>query len=176
LEIVFSRISVFNEDSDKDGIPNDLEISLLMDPFNKLDGTMDFDNDGFSNVRELMDDHTDPFDGTDHAEREEDKKTLMDSWALVFMAASIIAAILIIGLFLLNIRMEKNMYQWRENLTSRRVERKPKTLLQKIVEIAPTFIGAALVPDGPALPGGQPAGEQVAALPPMQETEQNPPM
>lgn len=173
-DIAFQKFDVMNVDSDGDGIPNALEISLLMDPFNELDGNMDFDGDGFSNFEELQPGvNTDPFDGNSHPEREKDKESLVDSWALIFMIAAIVCAILIIGLFILNIRLERNIHKWREDLSGMRVERKPKTLLQKIVEIAPTFAGAAMVNQGPALPGGG-AGEQAAALPPMQEGEMPP--
>jgi hypothetical protein len=174
-EIVFKKFTVYNEDSDGDGIPNDIERTLLMDPFNKLDGTMDFDNDGFSNQAELIEHGTDPFDGRDHPAYEDEEDQLLDTWAMIFIAASILCAIVIIGLFILNIKLERNIHSWREDLNRRRVERKPKTLLQKIVEIAPTFVGAPAVPEGPALPGGQPAGEQHEALPPMQEGDTNPP-
>jgi hypothetical protein len=172
--VKFKRFSVNNDDSDGDGIPNDLEKALLMDPFNKLDGTMDFDNDGFSNQAELIEYNTDPFDGKSHPPYEDDDEPLLDTWAIIFIAAAIICAIVIIGLFILNIKLERNMHTWREDLNRRRIERRPKTLLQKIVEIAPTFIGAQAPPSGPALPG-QPATEQAAALPPMQEGDNNPP-
>jgi hypothetical protein len=172
-DIVFRRFEVYNEDSDGDGIPNDLEISLLMDPFNKLDGTMDFDNDGYSNQEELMVHNTDPFDGRSVPESDEPKQVL-DTWALVFIVAAVICAAVIIGLFVLNIRLERNIHTWREDLNKRRVERKPKTLLQKIVEIAPTYVTAPRVPDGPALPG-QPLADQAEALPPMQENHSDPP-
>jgi len=173
-DIAFKRFIVFNEDSDGDGISNEIEVALLMDPFNKIDGAMDFDSDGFSNAQELRE-NTDPFDGESHPTRPEDEEALFDTWALIFMAASIISAIIIIGLFVLNIRLERNMHQWREDLNRKRVERKPKTLLQKIVEIAPTFIGAPVAPEGPALPGGQPA-EKREALPPVEEPPKQPSM
>ncbi|MGA1793900.1 MAG: Ig-like domain-containing protein [Thermoplasmatota archaeon] len=165
-DIVFRRFQVYNEDSDGDGIPNDIEVSLLMDPFNKLDGTMDFDSDSFSNQEELMVYNTDPFDG-DSVPDVGDPEPLFDTWALIFIAAAILCAAMIIGLFILNIRLERNIHYWREDLNRKRTERKPKTLLQKIVEIAPTYI-TGTVPEGPALPG-QPVTDQSAALPPMPE-------
>ncbi|MGA1848265.1 MAG: Ig-like domain-containing protein [Thermoplasmatota archaeon] len=165
-DIAFKRFLVFNEDSDGDGISNEIETALLMDPFNKIDGAMDFDNDGFSNAQELRE-NTDPFDGDSHPSRPEDEEAIFDTWAIIFMAASIISAVIIIGLFVLNIRLERNMHQWRENLNQKRIARKPKTLLQKIVEIAPTFIGASSVPEGPTLPVGENIERE--ALPPMAE-------
>jgi len=172
-DIAFKRFLVFNEDSDGDGISNEIETALLMDPFNKIDGAMDFDSDGFSNAQELRE-NTDPFDGESHPTRPEDEEALFDTWALIFMAASIISAIIIIGLFVLNIKLERNMHQWREDLNRKRLERKPKTLLQKIVEIAPSFVGASFVPEGPALPGGGPApGLEREALPPVAEEKQH---
>lgn len=175
-DIEFQKFDVMNIDSDGDGIPNEVEQSLLMDPFNALDGTMDFDGDGFSNYEELMLHNTDPFDGNEHPERPDEKEELIDMWALIFMVAAILCAVVIIGLFILNVRLERNIHKWREDLSSMRVERRPKTLLQKIVEIAPTFVGAQ-VPEGPALPGSgvQESGEQSAALPPMPEGNEGPP-
>jgi hypothetical protein len=172
--IVFRRFEVYNADSDGDGIPNDIEISLLMDPFNKLDGTMDYDNDGYSNQEELMVHSTDPFDGRSVPESDE-TGSVLDTWALVFIVAAVICAAVIIGLFVLNIRLERNIHNWREDLNRRRVERKPKTLLQKIVEIAPSYVMAPRAPDGPALPG-QPMVDQSAALPPMKEEHPDPPV
>jgi hypothetical protein len=66
--------------------------------------------------------------------------------------------ILIIGLFLLNIQMEKDIHAWREGAHSNRAQKRPKTLLQKIVELAPTYVQAA--PTGPALPTGQTVEER----------------
>jgi hypothetical protein len=164
--IAFKRFLVFNEDSDGDGISNEIETALLMDPFNKIDGAMDFDNDGFSNAQELKK-NTDPFDGDSHPTRPGDEESILDLWALIFIAAAIISAILIIGLFVLNIRLERNMHQWRENLNKKRIERRPKTLLQRIVEIAPNFVGVSAVPEGPTLPSGEQV--EMEALPPMKE-------
>ncbi|MEA3559776.1 MAG: Ig-like domain-containing protein, partial [Candidatus Thermoplasmatota archaeon] len=171
-KIEFQKFEVSNLDSDGDGIPNILETSLLMDPFNKLDGTMDYDGDGFSNYEELVVENTDPFDGNKHPQRPEDKEDLVDNWALLFMISAIVCAFVIVGLFILNIKLERNIHKWREDLSSMRVERKPKTLLQKIVEIAPSFIGASM--GGPALPGNV-GVDQNAALPPAQEHEDTPP-
>jgi len=81
-------------------------------------------------------------------------------------AVAIIMTILIIGLFLLNIQMEKNIYAWREEAHSKRAQKRPKTLLQKIVELAPTYVQAA--PTGPALPTGQTVEER-AFHPPLRK-------
>ncbi|MGA1873769.1 MAG: hypothetical protein ACMUHY_08860 [Thermoplasmatota archaeon] len=167
-DIAFRRFYVNNEDSDGDGIPNEIEDTLLMDPFNKLDGTMDFDNDGYSNQEELMIYNTDPFDGESVPDTKKEDQVL-DTWALVFIAAAIICAALIIGLFVLNIRLERNIHVWREDLARRRMDRKPKTLLQKIVEIAPTHIMGSSVPEGPTLPGSSQPDHD--ALPPLQEEQ-----
>ncbi len=172
-EIEFSRFEIFNEDSDLDGISNEWENILQLDPFNPLDGTMDFDEDGFSNAEEVAA-NTDIFDGLSHP-AEDDGKSAIDTWALIFIAVAIISAIVIIALFILNIRIEKNMHGWREDLHRRRAERRPKTLLQKIVEMTPIFGGAAMAPAGPALPGGAESGPDVAALPPAQEGFDQPP-
>ena len=49
-------------DFDDDGIPDDIETLLLMDPGNPDDAWMDYDNDGFMNKVELCDGlYTDPF-------------------------------------------------------------------------------------------------------------------
>ncbi|MFW3147060.1 MAG: Ig-like domain-containing protein [Thermoplasmatota archaeon] len=169
-DLVFKKFVVMNEDSDKDGIPNDIESALLMDPFNKLDGTMDFDGDGFSNYQELMgDEKTDPFDANSHPERSGDKESLIDTWTLIFMIVAIVCAVVIIGLFVLNVRLERNIQHWKEDLNRRRTQRKPKTLLQKIVEIAPSFIGGGFADQGPALPGTSPGMEHMDALPPMRD-------
>ena len=65
---------------------------------------------------------------------------------------------LVIGLFLLNIQMEKNIHAWREGAHPNRAPKRPKTLLQKIVELAPTYVQAA--PTGPALPAGRTVEER----------------
>ncbi|MGA1793899.1 MAG: Ig-like domain-containing protein [Thermoplasmatota archaeon] len=165
-DIAFRRFDVFNEDSDGDGIPNDIEVSLLMDPFNKLDGTMDFDGDGYSNQEELMVYNTDPFSGISVPE-DDGTGSVIDTWAVIFIVAALLCAAVIIGLFVLNIRMERNIHLWRENLGRRRAERKPKTLLQRIVEIAPTHLTYGGVPEGPTLPGQSYTEQDM--LPPMQE-------
>lgn len=164
----FVRFEVFNEDSDLDGIPNSVEILYGMDPFNKLDGRMDFDLDSFLNVDEINQGF-DPFDGKSHPKVDSDDPVL-EIWAIIFIAVAVIMTILIIGLFLLNIQMEKNIHAWREDAHSKRALKRPKTLLQKIVELAPTYIHAA--PTGPALPTGQ-AVEQRESLPPAPEGKNN---
>jgi hypothetical protein len=167
--IAFRRFEVFNEDSDLDGITNEWERILQLDPFNPLDGTMDFDDDGFSNAEEV-EAGTDIFDGRSHPDKD-DGEAAMETWSLIFIAVAVISAILIIALFVLNIRIEKNMHSWREDLHKRRADRRPKTLLQKVVELTPIFGGSAMAPAGPALPGSQPgeSGPEAAALPPAQE-------
>lgn len=170
-DVVFKPFEVMNEDSDLDGITNEMEWILQLDPFNPVDGTMDFDEDGFSNAEEV-EANTDIFDGSSHPEIEDDT-ALMESWALIFIAVALISAIIIIALFILNIRIEKNMHQWREDLYGKRIERKPKTLLQKIVDLAPTFAGGA-APAGPALPGSfGTEGSEAEALPPGPENDKN---
>ncbi len=164
----FVRFEVFNEDSDLDGIPNSVEKLYGMDPFNKLDGRMDYDLDGFLNVDEINQGY-DPFDGKSHPKIDSDDP-ILEIWAIIFIAVAVIMTILIIGLFLLNIQMEKNIHAWREDAHSKRALKRPKTLLQKIVELAPTYIHAA--PTGPALPTGQ-AVEQRESLPPAPEGKNN---
>jgi hypothetical protein len=166
-QVVFKPFEVMNEDSDLDGITNEMELILQLDPFNPLDGTMDFDEDGFSNAEEV-EANTDIFDGESHPEIT-DNTALMDSWALIFITVALIAAIVIIALFILNIRIEKNMHQWREDLHGKRMGRKPKTLLQKIVDLAPTFAGNVAATSGPALPGSYGTENDAEALPPAPE-------
>ena len=166
-DVVFKPFEVMNADSDLDGITNEMEEVLQLDPFNPVDGTMDFDEDGFSNAEEV-EANTDIFDGSSHPDISDDD-AMMDSWSLIFIAVALVSAVIIIALFILNIRIEKNMHQWREDLHGKRVERKPKTLLQKIVDLTPTFGGRA-APSGPALPGS--FGSEVSeaeALPPASE-------
>jgi hypothetical protein len=160
-DVSFNRFEVYNEDSDLDGIPNDIEIIYGMDQFNKLDGRMDYDLDGFLNVDEIKE-GTDPFDADSHPKKKSDEPVL-EIWSIIFIAVAVIMTVLIIGLFLLNIQMEKNIHAWREEAHSKRAQRRPKTLLQKIVELAPTYVQAA--PTGPALPTGQTV-EQRESLPP----------
>jgi len=167
--ISFKRFTVFNADSDLDGIDNEMELKLLLDPFNPLDGTMDFDEDGFSNAEEIRA-NTDIFDGASHPDTGE-KSQILDTWAWIFLAAAIIAAIIIISLFILNIRIERNMHKWREELYRRKMERRPKTLLQKVVEMAPMFGSAAMAPAGPALPGTGVEVPDKEALPPAEESQ-----
>ena len=72
--------------------------------------------------------------------------------------------ILIIGLFLLSIQMEKDIHAWREEAHSNRAQKRPKTLLQKIVELAPTYVQAA--PTGPrSLPARRSRRESFPAHP-----------
>ncbi len=66
-KVIFKPFEVMNEDSDLDGITNEMELVLQLDPFNPLDGTMDFDEDGFSNAEEV-EANTDIFDGDSHPE------------------------------------------------------------------------------------------------------------
>jgi hypothetical protein len=165
--VVFKQFDVMNEDSDLDGITNEMELILQLDPFNPVDGTMDFDEDGFSNAEEV-EENTDIFDGGSHPDIADDD-AMMESWALIFIAVALVSAIVIIALFVLNIRIEKNMLQWREDLHGARVTRKPKTLLQKIVDLTPNFAGRA-ASSGPALPGSFGTdGSEAEALPPAQE-------
>ncbi len=166
-KVVFKPFEVMNEDSDLDGITNEMELVLQLDPFNPLDGTMDFDEDGFSNAEEV-EANTDIFDGDSHPEKT-DNTALMDSWALIFITVALVSAIVIIALFILNIRIEKNMHQWREDLHGKRMGRRPKTLLQKIVDLAPTFAGNVAATSGPALPGSSGPENDAEALPPAPE-------
>ena len=167
-DVVFKQFEVMNADSDLDGITNEMEEVLQLDPFNPVDGTMDFDEDGFSNAEEV-EANTDIFDGSSHPEISDDE-AMMDSWALIFIAVALVSAVIIIALFILNIRIEKNMHQWREDLHGKRVERKPKTLLQKIVDLTPNFAGRE-PPSGPALPGSFGSeGSDAEALPPAKES------
>lgn len=169
-EVDFDEFEVMNVDSDLDGITNEMENILQLDPFNPLDGTMDFDEDGYSNAEEV-EANTNIFDGDSYPNKGDDGPFL-DTWAIIFIALAIISAVVILALFILNIRIERNMHMWREDLHRRRAERKPKTLLQKIVEITPVFGSSAMQPAGPALPGGQnETGSESAALPPAQEQD-----
>ncbi len=167
-EITFMKFKVMNVDSDLDGIPNEIEEILLMDPFNPIDGRMDFDGDGFTNVEEYKA-QTDPFDPLQHPD-DGSVDELMDPMVLAFIFTAIICTILIIGLFVVNVNIDRNIQRWKEDLNIRRTERKPKTLLQKMVEIAPTFVGQMVPQDmSTALPSGQTQENMAAALPPAQE-------
>jgi hypothetical protein len=50
---------VVSGDSDSDGLPDDLELSVGLDPNNPLDALADFDGDGLTNRQELLDFATD---------------------------------------------------------------------------------------------------------------------
>ncbi|MGA1822349.1 MAG: hypothetical protein ACMUIG_07470, partial [Thermoplasmatota archaeon] len=99
------------------------------------------------------------------------KDPLMDGSLLLFIIVAVLATIIIIGLFLMNINMDRNAHMWRDDLNRMRSKKSSKTLLQRIVEIAPTFGGYTPAPTGPALPGTgvDQAGEGPEALPPMDE-------
>ncbi|MGA1866192.1 MAG: hypothetical protein ACMUFK_01855, partial [Thermoplasmatota archaeon] len=56
-------------DFDDDGIPDEMEIDLLMDPVNPEDAWMDYNGDGKSNKVQLMDENTDPLDSPPHNPR-----------------------------------------------------------------------------------------------------------
>jgi hypothetical protein len=169
-DIEFVDFDVMNEDSDMDGIDNDLEMELLMDPFNELDGAMDYDNDGYSNAVELKAGY-DPFDQNSHPTEGEDEEPFLDRTLLWVIVIAVIAVVLILGLFLLNVRLDRNVHLWKDDLNRKRMEKRPKTLLQRIVEIAPTWGGHA--DSGPALPGGQVEGGSSEALPPASEVQEN---
>ena len=168
-EITFLQFKVMNLDSDLDGIPNEVEEVLMMDPFNPIDGRMDFDEDGFTNVEEHLA-KTDPFDPSEHPP-DGSVDQLMDPMVMAFIFTAIICTVLIIGLFIVNVNIDRNIQRWKEDLNVRRTERKPKTLLQKMVEIAPIFAGAMVPQDmSTALPSGQ-QENMAAALPPAPEEQ-----
>ena len=146
------NFEVFNEDSDLDGIPNDIEKIYGLDAFNPLDGAMDFDGDGFSNAVEIMA-GTNPFDARSYPRSPGDDKTRIDTWAIIMIVVAVVFAMIIIGLFIMNVRMDRKVHKWREELHTRRMQKKPKTLLQKIVEIAPTYKPNVIPITGNALPG-----------------------
>ena len=52
--IVTASVVLSNVDSDSDGIPDDVEISLGLDPHNAVDAQEDFDRDGLTNLREFQ--------------------------------------------------------------------------------------------------------------------------
>lgn len=52
--IVRATVVLSNVDSDGDGIPDDVEISLGLDPHNPVDAQEDFDRDGLTNLREYQ--------------------------------------------------------------------------------------------------------------------------
>jgi hypothetical protein len=145
---------VSNEDSDLDGVTNEDERIYSMDPFNAIDGTMDYDNDGYSNAVEIAK-GTDIFDATSHPKDINADASRIDTWAIVMIVVAVIFAIVIIGLFLMNLRMDRSMHKFREELNTRRAVKKPKTLLQKIVEIAPNYKPNVVPLSGPTLGSGQ---------------------
>jgi hypothetical protein len=166
-DVEYVLFDVFNEDSDLDGISNLEERSLLMDPFNSIDGAMDFDGDGFSNAQEIQENY-DPFDPNNHPD-DGTKDPLIDGSLLLFIIVAVLATIIILGLFLMNINMDRNAHMWRDDLNRMRAKKTSKTLLQRIVEIAPTYGGYTPAPSGPALPGTAVDKEEAPALPPMEE-------
>lgn len=54
-------VNIDKLDTDKDGIPDKIELSLGMDPQNAVDANQDIDSDGFTNLEEIRD-GTDPRD------------------------------------------------------------------------------------------------------------------
>lgn len=52
--IIRATVVLSNVDSDGDGIPDDVEISLGLDPHNPVDAQEDFDRDGLTNLREFQ--------------------------------------------------------------------------------------------------------------------------
>jgi hypothetical protein len=52
--IITARVVLSNVDSDGDGIPDDVELSLGLDPHNPVDAQEDFDRDGLTNLREFQ--------------------------------------------------------------------------------------------------------------------------
>ena len=52
--IITAAVTLSNTDSDGDGIPDDVEISLGLDPHNPVDAQEDFDRDGLTNLREFQ--------------------------------------------------------------------------------------------------------------------------
>ncbi|MDG6225090.1 MAG: hypothetical protein QCI82_06210 [Candidatus Thermoplasmatota archaeon] len=160
------NFDVYNEDSDMDGIPNDVEKTYGLDPFNPLDGAMDYDGDGFSNAVEIMGGYN-PFDARSRPKAPGDDRTRLDAWAIIMIVVAVVFAVIIIGLFIMNVRMDRKIHKWREELQSRRMQRKPKTLLQKIVEIAPTYKPNVVPITGNALPGSATPSQE--NLPPAPE-------
>jgi hypothetical protein len=141
---------VMNEDSDLDGVKNEDERVYAMDPFNPIDGTMDYDDDGYSNVVEI-DAGTDIFDASDHPKDVGADENRIEPWAIVMVVAAVLFAILIMGLFVMNLRMDRKIHSFREELSNRRAVKRPKTLLQKIVDIAPSYKPKVVPLSGPAL-------------------------
>src|SRR5262249_26092486 len=52
--IVKVAVLLSNVDSDSDGIPDDIEASLGLDPHNPVDAQEDFDRDGLTNLKEFQ--------------------------------------------------------------------------------------------------------------------------
>lgn len=52
--IIKATVVLSNVDSDGDGIPDDVEVSLGLDPRNPVDAQEDFDRDGLTNLREFQ--------------------------------------------------------------------------------------------------------------------------
>src|SRR5439155_19188584 len=52
--IVKATVILSNVDSDGDGIPDDVELSLGLDPHNPVDAQEDFDLDGLTNLQEYQ--------------------------------------------------------------------------------------------------------------------------
>jgi uncharacterized protein YxeA len=164
-EAVTVNFEVMNEDSDLDGVKNVDEIDLGMDPFNAIDGPMDFDSDGYSNAVEISK-GTDIFDADSHPTDSADESSRVDTWAIVMIVAAVLFALVILGLFVMNIQMDRRIHKWNEELNQRRMDRRPKTLLQKIVDIAPTY-KPNVVPLSNVLPGSVQAPHE--NLPPSPE-------
>jgi hypothetical protein len=162
-DVVTINFEVSNDDSDLDGVPNVDEARFGMDPFNPIDGPMDFDGDGYSNAVEIRE-KTDIFDAQDHPDDDDSDESRIDTWALVMIVAAVLFGVVIVGLFLMNIQMDRRIHRWHEELGQRRIQRRPKTLLQKIVEIAPTY-KPNVVPLNNVLPGTH-ADQQMQTLPP----------
>lgn len=52
--IVTASVVLSNVDSDGDGVPDDVEVSLGLDPHNAVDAQEDFDRDGLTNLQEFQ--------------------------------------------------------------------------------------------------------------------------
>jgi hypothetical protein len=163
-DTITENFEVMNEDSDLDGVMNVDEVVFGMDPFNPIDGPMDFDSDGYSNAVEIRE-GTDIFDAQVHPEDPDEDSSRIETWAIVMIVAAVLLAVVILGLFVMNVRMDRKIHRWHSDLNQRRMERRPKTLLQKIVEIAPTY-RPNVVPLSNVLPGSAP---QQDSLPPAPE-------
>jgi hypothetical protein len=160
-----AQFIVDNPDSDLDGVKNVDEREFGMDPFNPIDGPMDYDSDGWTNAVEIND-GSDIFDPASHPKDVNADKSRIDPWAIVMIVVAVLFALVIIGLFVANLTMDHRIHKFREELNERRTVKKPKTLLQKIAEIAPTYKPNVVPLTGPAL--GGPAVQQ-DNLPPAPE-------